>query len=116
MRSLARLQAELERTGRLEKFWDQICLAVAALSTTKVDYLERSVVLTEAAVLRVATHVPTLPESDVELWLHLYWACRRLRSGALRIDLLDLHRRHGEALDAAADEVLAKDSGQRQAG
>lgn len=116
MRPLARLQAELERKGRLEKFWDQICLAVAALSTTKVDYLERSAVLTEARGLQVATHVPTLPESDVELWLHLHWACRRLRSGALRIDLLDLHRRHGEALYAAADEVLAKDSDQRQAG
>ena len=106
MRPLARLQADLERNGRLETFWKLIQTQVQALSASPIDYRARFTSLTPDAVAAVATQTPQLPTPDVELWLHLHWACRRLRGRRIEEDLLNFHHRHGTALHAAASATL----------
>lgn len=105
MRPLAHLQAALEQAGRLEDFWQQITHAAHALTAHAIDYHARHEALTPETISAVAGGAPALHRRDVELWLHLHWACRRHRQRPESAGLLAFHTEHGERLEALASQA-----------
>ncbi len=107
MRPLAHLQATLEHAGRLERFWDHVTESARAVTDARIDYRARHQAITTETIAAVAAAAPDVRRPVIELWLHLHWACRRLRGRPETQDLADIHASHGALLTEITSRVMA---------
>ena len=112
-RPLATLQAHLDRHGRLEQFWANVITAATAMAEDPIDYEWRrnQINTSQLDALTQATTQHTIP--DLELWLHLHWACHP--SPGPR-DHIEFHRQYGTQLDRTVGQVLAAQQARRSVG